>query len=100
MPLAATEISEWSDLFVASAGATAALAGLVFVAISINIDRILKLEGVAELGLITLILLVGVLVVSLFGLIPGQEDQWRALAATEFTGRIELGDDLHRVEVQ
>ncbi|MCB0857500.1 MAG: hypothetical protein KDB57_05190 [Solirubrobacterales bacterium] len=74
MPLAATEISEWSDLFVASAGATAALAGLVFVAISINIDRILKLEGVAELGLITLILLVGVLVVSLFGLIPGQED--------------------------
>ena len=33
-------------------------------------------------------------------LLPGQEDQWRALAATEFTGRIELGDDLHRVEVQ
>lgn len=31
---------------------------------------------------------------------PGQEEQWRALAATEFNGRIELGDDLHRVEVQ
>ncbi|CPR10667.1 ribonuclease Z [Mycobacterium bohemicum DSM 44277] len=30
----------------------------------------------------------------------GQEDQWRALAASEFGGRIELGDDLHRVEVQ
>jgi ribonuclease Z len=30
---------------------------------------------------------------------PGQEDQWRALAATEFNGRIELGDDLHRVEI-
>jgi ribonuclease Z len=30
---------------------------------------------------------------------PGQEDQWRALAATEFSGRIELGDDLHRVVV-
>lgn len=30
---------------------------------------------------------------------PGQEDQWRALAATEFSGQIELGDDLHRVEV-
>lgn len=29
----------------------------------------------------------------------GQEEQWRALAATEFDGRIELGDDLHRVEV-
>jgi ribonuclease Z len=30
---------------------------------------------------------------------PGQEDEWRALAATEFAGPIELGDDLHRVEV-
>jgi ribonuclease Z len=32
-------------------------------------------------------------------LVPGQEAQWRALAAGEFAGRIELGDDLHRVEV-
>ena len=32
-------------------------------------------------------------------LVPGQEDQWRALAASEFGGRIELGDDLHRVEI-
>jgi ribonuclease Z len=30
---------------------------------------------------------------------PGREEQWRALAATEFDGRIELGDDLHRVEI-
>lgn len=30
---------------------------------------------------------------------PGQEDDWRALAATEFHRQIELGDDLHRVEV-
>ncbi|HOB49385.1 MAG TPA: ribonuclease Z [Mycobacterium sp.] len=32
-------------------------------------------------------------------LAPGQEDQWRALAATEFGGRVELGDDLLRVSV-
>ena len=32
-------------------------------------------------------------------LLPGQEDQWRALAATEFSGRVELGDDLLRVSV-
>jgi len=31
---------------------------------------------------------------------PGQEEQWRALAAAEFSGQIELGDDLHRVEVR
>lgn len=32
-------------------------------------------------------------------LVPGQEEQWRALAAGAFGGRIELGDDLHRVQV-
>ena len=32
-------------------------------------------------------------------LIPGQEDQWRALAAAEFGGRVELGSDLLRVPV-
>ena len=33
-------------------------------------------------------------------LVPGQEDQWRALAAAEFSGRVELGDDLLRVSVK
>jgi ribonuclease Z len=32
-------------------------------------------------------------------LAPGQENDWRALAATAFDGTIELGDDLHRIEV-
>jgi ribonuclease Z len=32
-------------------------------------------------------------------LISGQEDQWRALAASEFSGRVELGDDLLTVSV-
>jgi ribonuclease Z len=35
-----------------------------------------------------------------FLVVPGQEDQWRTLAASEFGGRVELGDDLHRVEVE
>ena len=70
--MTAYEASEWSDLFVATAGASAALAGLVFVAISINIDRILKLPGLPERGLETVVLLVAVLVVSVIGLIPGQ----------------------------
>ncbi|MDG4667678.1 ribonuclease Z [Mycobacterium sp. 236(2023)] len=30
---------------------------------------------------------------------PGQEDAWRELAASKFDCQIELGDDLHRVEV-
>ncbi|WP_099023305.1 ribonuclease Z [Mycolicibacterium palauense] len=31
--------------------------------------------------------------------VPGQEQQWRALAATEFGGRVEVGEDLLRVPV-
>jgi ribonuclease Z len=30
---------------------------------------------------------------------PGQEEDWRARAASVFSGRIELGPDLHRIEV-
>jgi modulator of FtsH protease len=62
--------SQWTELFVASAGASAALTGLVFVAVSINIDRILRLAGVPERALVTLLLLLGVLVVSLVALVP------------------------------
>ncbi|MEB4209597.1 ribonuclease Z [Mycobacterium sp. 94-17] len=44
---------------------------------------------------------VGTLVMTHYvpALVPGQEEQWRELAAAHFGGRIELGDDLHRVQV-
>ena len=44
---------------------------------------------------------VGILILTHYvpGIEPGQEDDWRALAASEFDQQIELGDDLHRVEV-
>ena len=44
---------------------------------------------------------VGILVLTHYvpGIAPGQEDDWRALAATKFGRQIELGDDLHRIEV-
>lgn len=64
--------AEWSDLFVAAAGASAALAGLVFVAVSINLESIVAEPGLPDRALLTLLLLLGVLVVSLFGLIPDQ----------------------------
>ena len=68
--VAAYDPSAWSDLFVATAGAAAALAGLVFVAVSINIVRILELAGVPERGLQTVLLLLGGVVVSVLGLVP------------------------------
>jgi hypothetical protein len=64
--------AEWSELFVAAAGASAALAGLVFVAVSINIERILQYPDLPARAAVTLILLVGVLVISLLGLAHGQ----------------------------
>jgi hypothetical protein len=36
------KLESWHDFFVASGGATAALAGLVVVAVSVNIERIVK----------------------------------------------------------
>jgi hypothetical protein len=60
----------WSDFFVASAGATAALAGLVFVALSINLGKILALGGVTERAGETILLLASGLVGSLAALIP------------------------------
>lgn len=64
--------SEWTDLFVAAAGASAALAGLLFVAVSINLDRIIGEAGLPDRALETVLLLVGVLLTSIVGLIPGQ----------------------------
>ena len=44
---------------------------------------------------------VGILVLTHYvpPIAPGQEDAWRALAASAFDRQIEFGDDLHRVEV-
>lgn len=66
--------SEWSDLFVAVAGASAALAGLLFVAVSINLDRIISERGLPERALEAVLMLVAVLVIAIIGLIPGQSD--------------------------
>ena len=68
---AAYDAAEWSDLFVASAGATAALAGLLFVAVSINVERILAFRGLPERALEALLVLVAALVASVFALAPG-----------------------------
>jgi hypothetical protein len=62
----------WENLFLAEVGASAALAGLLFVAISINLDRILKGSGLPGRAGEAIVLLAAVLVVSTLVLVPGQ----------------------------
>jgi hypothetical protein len=64
--------AEWQSLFVAEVGASAALAGLLFVAISINLARILQGAGLSGRAGEAMVLLVAVLVVSTLALVPGQ----------------------------
>jgi hypothetical protein len=64
--------SEWSNFFMGSVGAAAALLGLLFVAISMNLQQILKFPKLPGRAAGTLGILIGALVVSSFGLTPGQ----------------------------
>ncbi|MGY1792729.1 hypothetical protein ACI796_01945 [Geodermatophilus sp. SYSU D00525] len=56
----------------AAVGATAALTGLLFVAVSINLDRILAFPTLPRRAAATLVLLVALLAAGVFVLVPGQ----------------------------
>jgi hypothetical protein len=66
-----TMLAGWENFFVASAGAAAALAGLLFVALSINLGTILKGRGLAARAGETFIPLAVTLIISLLALVPG-----------------------------
>jgi hypothetical protein len=70
----------WEELFLAEAGASAALAGLLFVAISINLTKILEVRGLVGRAGEAIVLLVAVLVASTLVLVP---DQPRVALGTE-----------------
>jgi hypothetical protein len=62
----------WSDFSVAVVGASAALTGLLFVAVSINIEQILATGALAGRALSTMILFVVPLAIGTLVLIPEQ----------------------------
>jgi hypothetical protein len=67
-------MDQWHDFFLALAGAAGVLTGLVFVAVSINLQEIVSESGSGLPGRAaeSLILLVGVLTASVLLLMPGQ----------------------------
>ena len=69
-------IEQWSEFNVAMAGATAALAGLVIVAASVNIGEIVKSRTLTARLLAGIAALVLALTVSALGLVPRIDGVW------------------------
>jgi len=62
----------WTSFFSAEVGASAALTGLLFVAVSINLSKIVALPHLTPRAAKALATLVGILFAASFGLAPGQ----------------------------
>ncbi|MEJ0049595.1 MAG: hypothetical protein WDN04_28555 [Rhodospirillales bacterium] len=65
-------MASWGSFFQGELGAAAALAGLLFVSVSVNQARILELGRMADRGLEALGMLMLVLAVASLALVPGQ----------------------------
>jgi hypothetical protein len=65
-------MNDWGNFFVATAGAAAALAGLIFVGLSINLAKVLSIPSLPDRALESLILLLNILIISALALVPGQ----------------------------
>jgi hypothetical protein len=65
-------IAEWTTYLAVQAGAAATLTGLVFVAVSLNLKKIVSFPGLSSRAGESLLQLLNVFFISGFALIPGQ----------------------------
>ena len=77
--VAIAPMPSWDNFFVAQLGASAALTGLLFVGISINMTKIIGFPSLLTRALKALSLLVLILVVASLMLVPGQPPLWNGL---------------------
>jgi modulator of FtsH protease len=90
--MAAYVAEPWSDLYVAMAGAAAALLGLLFVAVSINLEQVLRVSWLPLRAGETLGVLVVLLATAVFVLVPGQSPTALGLELAG-TGLVLIGAD-------
>jgi hypothetical protein len=79
LALSYASITEWSTLFAVEAGAAATLTGLVFVALSINLSKILAVPGLPGRGAESIMQFLEVFFISTVALIPRQVERTFAI---------------------
>jgi len=62
----------WESFFLGEVGAAAALGGLLFVAVSINVAKIIEVPGLADRALQSLLILLSLLTIAALMLLPQQ----------------------------
>jgi modulator of FtsH protease len=72
-------IAEWNTLLAVQAGAAATLTGLVFVALSINLNRIMSVPGLPGRGAESIMQFLQVFFISTVALIPRQPERTFAI---------------------
>jgi hypothetical protein len=83
-------ISQWYGFFTAEVGATAALAGLLFVALSVNISRIMQFSWLPSRAALTLVVLVGALLESSLALFPPALARFELIASAAVAAGVYL----------
>jgi hypothetical protein len=77
----ASTLAGWDNFFIAAAGAAGALAGLVFVALSINLTKILQEPETTGRAAETMLMLGATLFGALLSLIPNHSTVWVGVVA-------------------
>jgi hypothetical protein len=70
--MSAYHVEEWVEFGVAFAGAAAVLTGLIFVSVSINLEKVLQVHGLPGRAGESILMFSGVLILSFSLLMPGQ----------------------------